>query len=164
MPEQLAHGTTDLDRPRSSVPLVARVWRACTPLPCPEVVTVPDHRGVPGSAERALLRASLGAALRRARGQARLTQVRLAALAGCDRRTVQRLEAGQMRPSTALLAALAWALACPPGWSPQPGRAAGLAAVLEAAAGASLVTASPQRVRWRRHRLRDAQRTARSTR
>ncbi|MEV4708873.1 helix-turn-helix transcriptional regulator [Actinoplanes sp. NPDC049316] len=117
---------------------------------------------MPDVAERERLRASVGAVLRRARATARLSQPALAVLAGCDRRTVQRLEAGQLRPTTALLAALAHALSVPPGWSPAGRRreTAALRLELEAAAGGSLVQASARRERWRRRRHRRAYRAA----
>jgi transcriptional regulator with XRE-family HTH domain len=117
--------------------------------------------GVPDAAERQRLRASVGAALRHERDRADLTQDQLAQLAGCHPSAVQRVETGWFRPTDALLAALAWALTNPAGWSPQRARAAELTAELEAAAGGSLILASPRRARWRRNRLRDAQRAAR---
>jgi transcriptional regulator with XRE-family HTH domain len=82
----------------------------------------------------------------------------LAALAGCNRRTVERLESGRLRPTTALVAALAHALAVPPGWSPAGRRKAvdRLAAELAAAAGPSLVESTPGGERRRRRRLRKA--------
>ncbi len=135
----------------------ARV-RGC---PAPAGSSAPDAWGVPDPVERARLRASVGAALRHARGHARLTQRRLAELAGCDPSTVERVEGGWFRPTDALLAALAWAATNPPGRSPRRAQAADLTEELEAAAGRSLVIASPKRARWRRRRLREAQRAAR---
>ena len=137
--------------------------RACTPPGQEEPVPHRGHRqGVPDAVERERLRASVGAALRHARIQAGRSQRTLAALAGCDRRTVQRLEAGGLRPTEALLAALAHALTVPPGWSPAGRRAATavLLVELEAAAGPSLVLASGRRARWRRRRHRTAYRAA----
>jgi transcriptional regulator with XRE-family HTH domain len=115
-------------------------------------------RGVPGPVEREQLRATLAAVLRRERAACRLSQRNLAALAGCHPRTVERLEAGQLRPTTGLVAALAHALAVPPGYSPAGRRTAvaELCAVLEAAAGPSLVTSTPGGARRRRRRLRKA--------
>ncbi|MFI6331903.1 helix-turn-helix domain-containing protein [Micromonospora chersina] len=115
-------------------------------------------RGVPGADERTRLRDSLGAALRRERAARRLSQRALAALAGCDRRTVERLEVGQLRPTTALVAALAHALAVPPGYSPAGRReqVEALRAELTAAAGASLVPSTAGGARRRRRRLRKA--------
>ncbi|WP_200214971.1 helix-turn-helix domain-containing protein [Micromonospora coerulea] len=115
-------------------------------------------RGVPGTDERARLRSTLGAALRRERVARRLSQRSLATLAGCDRRTVQRLEAGQLRPTTALVAALAHALAVPPGYAPAGRRELvdALRAELVAAAGPSLVESTPGGARRRRRRLRRA--------
>jgi len=132
-----------------------RVYAAGT---APVVTEPANRRGVPGLVERERLCASVGAALRHARASAGLSQVALAVLAGCDRRTVQRLEAGQLRPTTALLAALAHALTVPPGWSTSGRRTvtAGLLDELEAAAGLSLVAASASRARWRRRRYRRA--------
>lgn len=117
--------------------------------------------GVPDPVERAQLRASVGAALRHARSRAGVTQARLAKLAGCHSSTVERIEGGLFRPTDALLSALAWAATNPPGWAPRRGQAAALAELLMAAAGDSLITASPKRARWRRRRLRAAQLAAR---
>jgi transcriptional regulator with XRE-family HTH domain len=115
-------------------------------------------RGVPDPVEREQLRATLAEVLRRERAARRLSQRHLAALAGCHPRTVERLEAGRLRPTTALLAALAHALAVPPGWSPAGRREAvdALRAELAAAAGPSLVESSPGGARRRRRRLRKA--------
>lgn len=115
-------------------------------------------RGVPGADERARLRSTLGAVLRRERAERRLSQRTLATLAGCHPRTVERLEAGQLRPTTALIAALAHALAVPPGWSPAGRREEYLllGAELAAAAGPSLVPSTPGGERRRRRRLRKA--------
>lgn len=123
---------------------------------------VPHRLGVPDAVERERLRSSVGAALRHARAEAGISQRRLAVLAGCDRRTVQRLEAGTMRPSTALVRALAHAITVPPGWAPAGRRAhtAALLAELETAADTSLVLASGRRARWRRRRHRAAARAA----
>jgi len=113
---------------------------------------------VPDPAEQDQLRASVGAVVRRERVARRLSQRALAALAGCDRRTVQRVEGGQLRPTEALLAALAHALVMPPGWSPRSRVAAvdALRAELVAAAGASLVPSTPGGARRRLRRLRRA--------
>lgn len=62
-------------------------------------------------AERVQLSTSVGALLRVERLAAGYGTRRLAAAIGCDRRTVQRLEAGQLRPRRCLLAYLAAALA-----------------------------------------------------
>ncbi|MBM0238687.1 helix-turn-helix domain-containing protein, partial [Micromonospora sp. ATA32] len=80
------------------------------------------------------------------------------ALAGCDRRTVQRLEAGHRRPSSAMVAALAHALAVPPGYAPAGRReqVEVLRVELAAAAGPSLVESTPGGARRRRRRLRKA--------
>lgn len=115
-------------------------------------------RGIPAPDEQARLRGSLGAALRRARAERRLSQRSLAALTGCHPRTVERLEAGQIRPTTAMVAALAHALAVPPGCSP-PGRREQMETLrveLAAAAGPSLVPSTAGGARRRRRRLRKA--------
>lgn len=115
-------------------------------------------RVLPALVERDRLRATLGVVLRRERARAALSQRRLAALSGCHPRTVERLEAGQLRPTTALLAALAHALAVPAGYSPAGRRIAVLemAVLLEVAAGASLVISTEGGERRRRRRLRRA--------
>lgn len=116
----------------------------------------PRTRGVPVPAEREQLRASLGAVLRRERAAAGLSQRRLAGLAGCHPRTVERLEAGQLRPTSAILAALAHALAVPPGYSVNRAAVAELVATLTVAAGPSVVASTPGSERRRRRRLRKA--------
>ncbi|MGI5182238.1 helix-turn-helix domain-containing protein [Dactylosporangium sp. CA-152071] len=137
---------------------------APAPVPAPRASgapvgpATPGARVQPGPTEQARLRASLGAVLRRERARASLSQRRLAALAGCHARTVERLEVGQLRPTTALLAALAHALVVPAGYSPAGRRTAVLevAALLEGAAGASLVVSTDGGERRRRRRLRKA--------
>ncbi|MFI5931280.1 helix-turn-helix domain-containing protein [Actinoplanes sp. NPDC051494] len=126
------------------------------------VVVGAGHRqGVTGDAERQRLRASLGAALRRARARRRMTQASLALLAGCHLRSVQRLEAGVMRPTTALLEALATALVAPAGVRADRVRVAQVAAALSREAGESLRESTPGGARRRRRRMRDARRAAR---
>lgn len=140
-----------MSRPPAPVPLSRASGAPVTPVAW-------RQRGTPGPVERARLRARFGAVLRRERAAHRLTQRGLAALVGCDRRTVERLECGQLRPTTALVAALAQALAIPPGWSPA-GRSEAveqLGAQLAAAAGPSLVESTPGGARRRRRRLRKA--------
>lgn len=128
----------------------------------------PDHlgnRGTPDPGERARLRASVGAVLRRERLAHRLSQHALAALAGCHPRTVERVEAGRIRPTTGLLEALAVALVVPPGWSmsrPRRESVEAMRAELAAAAGPSLVESTPGGERRRRRRLRRARLAAAS--
>jgi len=103
--------------------------------------------------------------LRRERAAHRLSQRALAALAGCHPRTIERLETGRLRPTSALVDALAHALAVPPGWFPR-GRVAavdGLRAELVTAAGPSLVLSTPGGARRRRRRLRRARLAANHT-
>ncbi|WP_435120735.1 helix-turn-helix domain-containing protein [Micromonospora tulbaghiae] len=116
------------------------------------------NRGTPGPDERARLRDFLGAALRRARAAHGLSQRALAALAGCHPRTVERLEVGRIRPTSALVDALAHALAVPPGHAPAGYReqVGAVRAELAAAAGPSLVPSTAGGARRRRRRLRKA--------
>lgn len=116
--------------------------------------------GRPDPAERERIRVSLGAVLRQARGEVGLSQRRLAALAGCHARSVERLEAGSRRPTTALLDALAQALVTPPGWSVNRARVDAMRVRLAAAAGPSLVESTPGGARRRRRRLQKARSAA----
>jgi transcriptional regulator with XRE-family HTH domain len=118
---------------------------------------------VPGAAEREHLRVSLGALLRRERGVAGLSQRRLAELAGCHPRTVERLERGQLRPTSALLVALAHALAIPAGWSLNAAKVEKVRVRLVEAAGVSLVESTPGGARRRRRRMRKARQSVRRT-
>ncbi|MGW5743833.1 helix-turn-helix domain-containing protein [Amycolatopsis sp. NPDC003861] len=95
-------------------------------------------------AERARLRATLGTLLTTERVAAGWSVRRLARAAGLDRRTLQRLAAGTMRPREVTLAALASVLAVD---DPRP-----LAARLLAAAGPSLRPNTDGAVRRRVHR------------
>jgi len=90
------------------------------------------HR-VPDRAEQVRLRSTLGVVLRVERGN--LTQQELADAAGVDRRTIDRLENGQRRPSTVSIWKIARALR--PGDSQQDRVA--LDERLRQAAGRSLV-------------------------
>jgi transcriptional regulator with XRE-family HTH domain len=105
---------------------------------------------VPTGPERASLRALLGDTLRRYRERAGLSQVRLAELAGVNRHTVERLEYGERRPTPAMLAALARALAGDDREAEQ------LAALLATAAGASLRVDTPGGVERRIRRTEQA--------
>lgn len=110
--------------------------------------------GIPNAAEQSRLTATLGAVLRELRADAGMTQDVLGARAGVARRSVQDLEGGRRRPSSAMLQALAVGLTrtippCRADWEP-------LFARLQSAAGGSLVTDSPGGVRRRERRLRDA--------
>jgi transcriptional regulator with XRE-family HTH domain len=116
--------------------------------------------GAPGAEERAQLVAGVGALVAAHRRAVCLSQRRLAELAGCDRRTVERLEVGRIRPTTALLYALAHALTVPPGYAPDRPAVAVLAGALVQSAGASLVPSTPGGARRRRRRLRKARRAA----
>lgn len=129
-----------------------------TAAPVGPAVHVPGvhDAGRPDPVEREQIRVSLGAVLRQARGEVGLSQRRLAALAGCDRRSVERLEAGQRRPTSALLDALAQALMTPPGWSVNRARVDVMRVRLAVAAGPSLVESTPGGARRRRRRLRKA--------
>jgi len=95
-------------------------------------------------AERARLCSALGALLTAERVTAGWSVRRLARAAGVDRRTLQRLAAGTMRPREVTLRALASVLAVD---DPQP-----LAARLLAAAGPSLRPNTNGAVRRRMHR------------
>ncbi|SEC95202.1 Helix-turn-helix [Amycolatopsis tolypomycina] len=95
-------------------------------------------------AERAQLRATLGALLTAERLAGGWSVRRLARAAGLDRRTLQRLAAGTMRPREVTLHALASVLAVN---DPGP-----LAARLLTAAGPSLRPNTDGAVRRRRHR------------
>ena len=88
---------------------------------------------MPDRAEQILLRSTLGVALRVERGH--WTQQQLADAAGLDRRTIDRLENGQRRPSTVSIWKIARALR--PGDSQQDRVA--LDERLRQAAGRSLV-------------------------
>lgn len=112
--------------------------------------------GVPDPVERAALAASLGELLRRARAAAGLTQAALAALAGCHRRTVQRVESGHLRPTSALLEALAHALVTPPGHPVDSAAVGAVRAALVHAGGHSVVVSTPGGQRRRRRLLRRA--------
>lgn len=116
--------------------------------------------GVPDPVERAALAASLGELLRRARAAAGLTQAALAALAGCHRRTVQRVESGRLRPTSALLEALAHALATPPGRQVDAAAVRAVQAALLRAGGHSVVVSTPGGAHRRRRRLRAARKIA----
>lgn len=61
-----------------------------------------------------------------------------------------------MRPTTALLHALAWALVTEPGWSPRRAEIEAEQARLAALAGDSVVPSTPGGERRRRRRLRKA--------
>ena len=70
-----------------------------------------DRRhAVPGRPERMRLTSGFGAVLRVERGGAGMTQQQLGDAAGLDRRTVDRLECGQRRPSTVSVWRIARAL------------------------------------------------------
>ena len=73
----------------------------------PSPARVGRHR-VPDRAEQVRLRSTLGVVLRLERGS--WSQAQLAAAAGLDRRTVDRLENGQRRPSTVSIWRIARAL------------------------------------------------------
>lgn len=60
-----------------------------------------------------LRRQEIGAALRRAREQAGLTQIQLGELAGMDHKTVHRIEYGTSDPRLTMLLRLAAALGVP---------------------------------------------------
>lgn len=88
------------------------------------------HSGTPDPAEAAVLRATLGALLRRLRREAGVSTRALADRSAVARSTITRLEAGQRRPRPAMLAALAYGL--------DPDRTAELTTLLAQAAGDSL--------------------------
>lgn len=121
-------------------------------------VAAGNQSGTPDPVEQVRIRATVGAAVRTRRRAAGLSQRALAALAGCHPRTIERLETGRIRPTTGLLAALAYALTVPPGYTPAGRRAAvdELCAFLEDVAGPSLVPSTPGGARRRRRRLRAA--------
>ena len=73
----------------------------------PSRARVGRHR-VPDRAEQVRLRSTLGAVLRVERGS--WSQAQLASAAGLDRRTIDRLENGQRRPSTVSVWRIARAL------------------------------------------------------
>jgi len=73
----------------------------------PSPARVGRHR-VPDRAEQVRLRSTLGAVLRVERGS--WSQAQLASAAGLDRRTIDRLENGQRRPSTVSVWRIARAL------------------------------------------------------
>ena len=75
----------------------------------PSRVRVGRHR-VPDRAEQVRLRSGFGAVLRVESGGAGMTQQQLADAAGLDRRTIDRLENGQRRPSTVSIWRIARAL------------------------------------------------------
>lgn len=111
--------------------------------------------GTPDIDEQSTLIRTLGAGLRAARLEAGMTQRVLALRSGVSHRSLQDLEAGRRRPSTAMLHALAV------GSTRRIRPVGGLdpAVVVEqlvAAAGDSLVVDTPGGVRRRQRRLRDA--------
>lgn len=121
----------------------------------------PTRSGRPEWAEQERIRLGVGARLVDGRGRRGLTQRQLADLAGCARSTVERLEVGRIRPTTALLRALAHALAVPPGFTPSPERLAAVEALwatLAGLAGPSLVQSTPEGQRRRERALRRSRR------
>jgi transcriptional regulator with XRE-family HTH domain len=93
--------------------------------------------------EKAQLRATLGVALRLERSNAGRSQAWLARATGADRSTIRKVEAGDRRPSGALLRSVASAL--------DPDDPRPLAARLCAAAGSSLARDTPGKCRhWQR--------------
>jgi transcriptional regulator with XRE-family HTH domain len=116
--------------------------------------------GPPAPAVVVLLRSSLGAELRRLRAEFGLSQGQLASRAGSARSTVERLEAGQCRPTASMLASFVVAA----GWA-APGRPAvahehqvlWLQRLL-GAAGEHLVVDTASGLRRRARRLGDGRR------
>jgi transcriptional regulator with XRE-family HTH domain len=119
--------------------------------PTPQPRTPGD--GVPTGTEAFTLRALLGGTLKKYRDRAGMSQATLAERAGVDRRTVERLESGQRRPTPAMLAALADALA-----DRDAEAAVDIAARLAIASGASLRVDTSVGVERRMRRLEAATR------
>lgn len=107
--------------------------------------------------ERAVLRRTLGNELRGVRALTGMSQWTLACRAGCARSTIERLEAGERRPTPSMLAALAIAHR----WTipPVPEDRLAVESVLRRlldAAGASLTEDTPGGLLRRERRLHEA--------
>jgi transcriptional regulator with XRE-family HTH domain len=120
----------------------------------PAVVGAPVRTGRPDWAEIVHLRVGFGDRIRTERAAAGLTQAQLATLTGLNVRTIERFEAGELRPTKAACTLLALVFRRPvqlvKGADPDPADAFGLVDELESLAGESLAAGGVRELRTRR--------------